>query len=256
MNRGDRNVTYSFRRFGFTLSALLALFALTACDKKDDATAPAGPKAPGTELSTVPGTSVKRVAEDSKAESSQSWTFNGLDAKSVELDDLIIRTLPPDGWMGDAKLPGGKYDVKIDLSGKTPEEMRPTLFKAIESALGLKLSLARKDMDGYVIRAAEDTPPLAKMKADPAASFAIAKGGAGWRFTAVSMDTFADWASRELGKPVGNGTDLPGKFTFELPAATIDPAALTSAAKSLGLAVAPQRLEQQVLVAEPADAAK
>jgi uncharacterized protein (TIGR03435 family) len=234
----------------------LLVVALTACDKKQDSAAkPAGPKPPGTELSTVPGTSIKRVADDVKAEPVQGWTFSGLDAKAVELDDLVARTLPPDGWMGDAKLPEGKYDVKIDLSGKTPEEMRPVLFQAIESAFPVKLRLERKDMDGFVIRAAEgSTPPPALKKPEPGQSLAIEQNAKFWSFHAVTLDNFADWASRELGKPVANATDLPGKYTFELQAPAVTPASLTAAAKALGLEVTPQRLEQQVLVAEKGEA--
>lgn len=230
--------------------ALLFALAIVACDKKQDAVKPAAPRPAGTELSAVSGTSIKRVAEDVKAEPVQNWTFNGLDAKAVELDDLVARTLPPDGWMGDAKLPAGRYDVKIALSGKTPEEMRPVLFRAIESALPIKLRLERKDMEGFVIRAADGTPPPALKKSEPNEAFGIEQNAKFYGFRAVSMDTFADWAARELGKPVANGTDLPGKFSFELQTPAVNATSLTAAAKALGLEVTPQRLEQQVLVVE------
>ena len=62
----------------------------------------------------------------------------------------------------------------------------------------------------------------------------------------------ADWAARELGKPVANATELSGKFTFELQTPALSAASFTAAAKALGLEVTPQRLEQQVLVTEKA----
>ncbi len=236
------------------LLVALATVALVACDKtKDNVATPADPKPAGTELSTVAGTSIKRVADDLKVEPLQTWTFNGLDARAIELDDLVARTLPPDGWMGDAKLPAGRYDVKIDFSGKTPEEMRPVLFQAIESAFSIKLRLERKDIDGFVIRAAEGSPQAALKKSGPDEALAIEQNAKFYSFRAVSMDTFADWAARELGKPVANGTELPGKFTFELQTPALSAASFTTAAKALGLEVTPQRLEQQVLVAEKAE---
>jgi uncharacterized protein (TIGR03435 family) len=242
--------------FLFTV-CFLAVVAFTACNKTDDAANPAAPKPPGTELSTVPSTSIKRVADDVKAEPAQNWTFSGLDAKAVELDDLVARTLPPDGWMGDAKLPEGKYDVKIDLSGKTPEEMRSVLFQAIESAFPIKLRLERRDMDGFVIRTADTaTPPATLKKSEAGDAFGIEQNAKFYGFRAVTMDNFADWAARELGKPVANGTDLQGKFTFELQTPAVSAASLTTAAKALGLEVTPQRLEQQVLVAEKTEAGK
>ena len=241
---------YLGRALVLALFCVVCLTTAFACDRKPDARAPDDPKPTGSELSTVPGTSVRRVANEVKAEPVQNWTFSGLDAKAVELDDLVARTLPPDGWMGDAQLPQGRYDVKIDLSGKTPEEMRPVLFQAIESALAVKLRLERRDMDGFVIRAADGSPPAALKPAGPEETFAIEQTAKFWSFRAVSMETFADWAARELGKPVANATELPGKYTFELPTPSVSAASLTTAAKALGLDVTSERLEQQVLVAE------
>jgi uncharacterized protein (TIGR03435 family) len=253
----SRRALQHINRIALSCTLLTAL-ALTACDKKEDGAAkPVAPKPPGTELSTVAGTSIKRVADDVKIEPAQNWTFNGLDAKAVELDDLVARTLPPDGWMGDAKLPAGRYDVKIDLSGKTPEEMRPVLFQAIESAFAIKLRLERRDMDGFVIRVPDGaTPPAALKKSEPDEAFAIEQNAKFWAFRAVTMENFTDWAARELGKPVANATDLPGKYTFELQTPAVNATSLTAAAKALGLEVTPQRLEQQVLVEEKAEAGK
>jgi hypothetical protein len=79
---------------------------------------------------------------------------NDYDCTGFTLPELIARLagLPPEHVFGWSALPGGRYEVHVTSRGD--ESAKESVFRAIESAYGVKMTLVNKEVDVWVLRKA------------------------------------------------------------------------------------------------------
>lgn len=208
------------------LMAALAMAADTPDAEKSQVALPPM----GKELSTVPGVSIIRVADDSEVVPRQfSISAEGEPGQLKSDGHTLLEILPLAAGLGPtrvfvrAKVPGGDYKVTVSTETGGRERVFQLLGDAYERAFGLRVTLEKRHIDVLVLKTADNWAKDG-FKATKATNNKWQGWHVGrprenrlhWLEFQGDMDLLAGQLEKSLGKVVLNETGLEGRFEGRL----------------------------------------
>lgn len=142
-----------------------------------------------------------------------------------------------------------RYDVNATLLNDKTEAYKPLVVYAVETALGVKVRQATREVDAYLLTAPKELTGSLKPSSSKSLHVSSAKGVLAASY--ADINALAANIERVLNAPVINETNLQGKFDWDIIFDGTDPNSIIDAIrKEFGLELTPVKRQAEVVLVE------